>query len=323
MSTFFAENKRVIITTLVLAFLFKLDSSVILFWNNKFKSKSHVQSFLDKKRVWITGASSGVGKELALQIAANSGPDTHLLLSSRRKDLLEDLSKSIQEKYQVGCTVLDFDAKSSDDVISNVVQKAVDGGGLDIVILNHAIFQEQPALDTPIEFTKELFKINYESHVQIAMNVIDRDNWKEKRKGHLVVTASAYGRHGGPYSSSYAASKHALVGFFQSLRVETEPWGLRIDMVLPGPLKTEMHVKEGKAYWNGYFLAVSAERCANLMLSGITGTGWVFYEVWIGDIASLICMYSNMYLPVLGHQIIRLLGFTMDWYHADKIWLWK
>ncbi len=195
------------------------------------------------KTVWIVGASSGIGEAVALAFA-KGGSD--LILSSRRESELERVRKSC-ETLGASCLVLPFDVSDPDE-IAGACRSLLEGRKktIDILVLNSGISQRAPALDTALDVDRRIMEVNYFGLIDIAKRVTGhmlmkgtaRDKKWFSPRGHIVVTSSLSGAFGMPNRSAYAASKHALNGFFESLRAEYGRHGLNVTILMPGSIRT-------------------------------------------------------------------------------------
>ena len=159
------------------------------------------------KNIWITGASSGIGEELALQLSAAGA---NVVISARREEALQAVKAKCAGVGSGPVHVVPLDVTDSDAVtkaVDTVVGKHFAGSGLDLLILNAGKSQRVPAMDTDIQVTRELMKLNYESLFEMTQKVITSDRWMEKGRGHIAVTSSVAGKLPVALSSSYSASK--------------------------------------------------------------------------------------------------------------------
>ncbi|MFM7730967.1 MAG: SDR family NAD(P)-dependent oxidoreductase [Flavobacteriales bacterium] len=221
------------------------------------------------KTIWITGASSGIGEQIACALAPHAGA---LILSARNAAALE----LVKRKCSV-CTkviVLPFDLADEQAITQSTTQAYDAVGRIDILFNNGGVSQRASALDTNEEVERQMFQINYFSNVFLAKLVTQR--MIEHGGGHLVITSSLLGKWGFHLRSTYAATKHALHGFYDSLRFETESQGMLISLVLPGFIRTEIsvHAMDGKGAMTGEMDAnqaggISPEACAKKILDGV------------------------------------------------------
>ena len=266
------------------------------------------------KRIWITGASSGIGEALAEELYSYGA---HVITSARRVDRLRDLAERCANNNESNpdagsIRILPFDALSSSKKYDSVVRKAVGFyGGIDILILNAGQSQTMLALETPEESTRKLMDLNFMSPVRLALAVIKIDEWESKKSGHIILTSSVGGKLAIPLSSSYAASKHALNGFFGTLRAENSSW-MRVDIICPGPVatlidKAAIAIMENTRRDN-FDTKMSVARCAQLMLSSIAGPQGLFYETWMAKQPVLTYSLLNQYIPNIYIVLINFYG---------------
>jgi len=189
------------------------------------------------KVVWITGASSGIGEALALGLAKRKA---RLLLSARNTNALEKISVQCRDAGAMDVKILPFDLKDAAILQQKTLEAIRAFGELDIVILNGGIAQRSLAMNTTIEVDREIMEVDYFSCVAISKFLLP--HFCEKNNGQLVVVSSVMGIIGTPFRSGYAAAKHALHGYFDSLRAEL--WkkykGIRITLVCPGWVRTNI-----------------------------------------------------------------------------------
>lgn len=159
------------------------------------------------KVIWITGASSGIGKELALQL---SKFDCKLILSSRRQEVLEQVKASCSNNENIEVLTLDL---ANYKTMQNVTSKAIEFfGRIDILINNGGISQRSPIIETDIEVDKKLMEIDYLGTVALSKAILP--HFVTNQSGHYVVVSSVMGKFSSSYRSAYCGAKHALHGFF-------------------------------------------------------------------------------------------------------------
>jgi len=221
-----------------------------------------------------------------------SAAGANVVISARREEALHAVKAKCGGVGSGPVHVVPLDVTDSDAVtkaVDTVVGKHFAGSGLDLLILNAGKSQRVPAMDTDIQVTRELMKLNYESLVEMTQKVITSDRWMEKGRGHIAVTSSVAGKLPVALSSSYSASKAAVNAYFSSLRSELR-W-LRVDIVCPGPIATPIaaNAAVGSAASSELLQNESTEnkmpvsRFARLMLSGLAGPSSIFYETWISE----------------------------------------
>lgn len=190
---------------------------------------------LDGQRVWITGASSGIGEAFA---GACARAGARLVLSARREGELERVRRGLPRADEH--RVVAFDMADTAAVEAAAREVLAGGERLDVLVLNAGITQRALARDTGLSVDRRLFEVNFFGPVALTKAVLPA--LRAQGGGRLVVVTSLVGRVGTPLRSGYAASKHALHGFFESLRAEEHDAGVRVTMVLPGFIRTPLPV---------------------------------------------------------------------------------
>ncbi len=191
--------------------------------------------YFKDKRVWITGASSGIGEYLAYALNEEGA---QLILSSRKVEELERVKNRCKKPDAVYILPLDV---SDFEAIPIAVEKAITSfGAIDILINNAGISQRELALKTGLSVDRKIMDVNYFGTIALTKAVCP--HMQSRHSGQIVVISSVMGKIGAPYRSAYAASKHALHGFFDSLRAELYPDGIQISLICPGYVHTNVTV---------------------------------------------------------------------------------
>ena len=186
---------------------------------------------LENKVVWITGASSGIGEALAYALDKKN---CKLIISARRKEELERVASNLNSET----LVLPIDLENTANApswIETIVNKF---GRIDILINNGGIGQKSLAQETSEEVDRKIMEINYFGNVALAKAVLPV--MKKQGGGKIVVITSILGKFGLPLLSTYAASKHALYGYYDSLRLELIGDRINIQLISPGFVNTNV-----------------------------------------------------------------------------------
>lgn len=188
------------------------------------------------KVIWLTGASSGIGEALAYELASKGA---RLILSARRKDELERVKGNcgIERQADIRILPLDLTATSTLQLCADAAVQFF--GQVDILINNGGISQRSFAKDTLIEVDRKIMEVNFFGTIAVTKHLLP--HFLQRRSGHIVTVSSVTGIFGTPYRSTYAASKHALHGFFDSLRAELYKDvgdAITVTMVCPGFIHT-------------------------------------------------------------------------------------
>ncbi|WP_435414216.1 SDR family oxidoreductase [Polaribacter aestuariivivens] len=259
------------------------------------------------KVIWITGASSGIGKALALEL---SKQDVKIIISSRRKESLELVKNECKNPQKV--KIITLDLEEYDTLHPKAAEAIAIFGKVDILINNGGISQRSLVENTQISVDKRIMDINYLGTVALTKAILP--HFIENKSGQFVVTTSIVGKIGTPLRSSYAASKHALHGFFDSLRAENHHHNIAVTSVCPGFINTNVSknaltgngTPQGKmdvATGNG----MSPERLAVLMLKAIKNKK---EEVYIAGAKEKLGVYVKRFFPKLFSILVRKMSVT-------------
>lgn len=205
---------------------------------------------LQDKIAIVTGANRGLGKEIARKLATEGA---YVVLIGRKADELAAVKKSINlAGGNASFYVLDL----TDDraIIDTVAQIKEAFGRIDILINNAGISCEQPLMEMPIDTWYKIIDTNLNSAVRLLKSVLPI--MAENHSGNIVNIASAAGLRGQPRNSAYSASKAGIIAMTQSLGDELRPLGIRVNVVCPGPIDTEMFKKSAN---REYLLAAGGD----------------------------------------------------------------
>ncbi len=263
-------------------------------------------NFKDKV-VWITGASSGIGKAVALALSEQGAK---LIISSRNTEKLEEVKILCANPDMVRLLQVDLDDYHH---LDKLVQEAITlFNGIDILINNGGISQRSLAIDTGIIIDTQIFKTNYFGTVALSKALLPY--FVAKKNGHFVVVTSVVGKIGTPLRSSYAASKHALHGFFDSLRAEIHHHNIAVTLICPGFVNTDVSKNaltgDGspqKTMDKGTANGLSPEAFAKRMLKAIARKK---QEAVIGGKLEVLAVYVKRFFPRILANMIRKLAVT-------------
>jgi len=191
-------------------------------------------SSVKDKVIWITGASSGIGEALSVALSAKGA---RLVLSARREHELQRVKDRCTSKENVHILPMDI---TSFDEHDRITTKAISlFGRVDMLINNAGISQRSFVKDTQFDVYKKIMDFNYFGAVSLTKALLP--HFLSRKTGHYVVITSVTGKFGTPYRSGYAASKHALHGFYDSLRAEL--WqdvkdDIKVTIICPGFIRT-------------------------------------------------------------------------------------
>lgn len=191
------------------------------------------------KVVLITGASRGIGRALALDMASR-GAKIALVARSQK-----DLNEVLAEINGQGMVYV-ADVSQRDAITQAITQVSQQLGPIDVLINCAGIGAFGAFNDERIDVCEELMRVNYLSVVyamKAALPAMIR-----RRQGCIVNIASVVGRIAAPLEAAYSASKYAVVGLSEAVHTEVQPYGVHVCAVLPGPVKTEFFAARGHSY---------------------------------------------------------------------------
>lgn len=189
---------------------------------------------LNNKIIWITGASSGIGKQLALDFAKKN---CKLILSSRNKEKLNEVKTECQ-KFTSDVIILPLDLEDFENMKSKAEEAISYFGKIDVLINNGGISQRSLIMETDISVDWKLINVNYLGTVALSKALLP--HFVQNQSGTFVVVSSVMGKFGSPYRSGYCAAKHALHGFFDVLRMEHQKDNVNVTLICPGFVNTDV-----------------------------------------------------------------------------------
>ena len=183
-----------------------------------------------KKKIWITGASSGIGKALAIKFA-NEG--WQVAASARRVNLLKDLNKNNLNIHPFPLDVRD------ETIVKKVFREIIENfQNLDICVFCTGIFSPESEKKLSLEKIRKIMETNFFGTLNCIVGVAD--HFKEKQNGHISIVASVAGYRGLPVAGGYCASKAALINLAESLYFDFKRYNVRVSLINPGFVKTPL-----------------------------------------------------------------------------------
>lgn len=261
-----------------------------------------MNNFTDKV-IWITGASSGIGEALAYEWGESGA---RLILSSNEPDELNRVVEACRKRrYDAKPLFLDL---TDTDMMP---QKAEDArelwGSVDILVNNGGISQRSMAKDTDIEVDRRIMEIDYFGHIALTKAILP--HMIERGSGHITVTTSVAGLMALPLRSAYCAAKHALHGFFETLRAEVWDDGIRVTLVAPAAVKTDISIKaltengsEFKRMDSQISKGITPAQCARRI---VRGTAREKPLIVMGKGQGKWGVYVYRFLPGLYRRLVR------------------
>jgi short-subunit dehydrogenase len=195
-----------------------------------------MKSFYYNKTVWVTGASSGIGEYLVYELVKLGA---RVVLSARREDELKRV-EAISGADPDQILILPLDLADHTELASKVEQAVSWTGHIDLLINNGGISQRALVTETNLEVEKKIFDVNYFGTVELSRHMAK--HMIARGSGHINVVSSVLGKLSVPGRSTYCSSKHALHGYFNSLRAELHQYGVGVSIVTPGYIKSQVSV---------------------------------------------------------------------------------
>lgn len=255
----------------------------------------------NKKVVWITGASSGIGEALVRAFAKEGAT---LVLSARRKEELERVA--LESGISGQCLILPLDLSSTEN-IAEKTQTVIDKfGRIDVLVNNGGISQRALAKDSPLEIDRKIMEVNYFGQIALTKSVLPF--MLKQKSGHIVVMSSIAGKFGFWFRTAYSASKHALQGFFEALRLETEKEGIKVLIAVPGKIQSNISIHALKGDGSTHNVmdksqeeGMPAAECARIILDAMQKSK---EEILIGG-KEIKAVWIKRHFPGLFGKIIR------------------
>ncbi len=253
-----------------------------------------------QRNIWITGASSGIGKAVALEI---SKENCFLILSGRNEAELNIVAGLCRENGS-NTLVVPFDLSNENSIAEAAEKVLAQNIKIDCLFHFGGISQRSFVNETPLFVDRKIFEVNYFGTIALTKAILP--SMIENGGGQIAVTSSIVGKFGFPYRSSYSASKQALHGFFESLRAENVQQNIRVSIIIPGRIKTNISVnainKEGKAHARmdeGQDKGMAAEKSAKIIIRRLKKEK---KEILVGG-TEVIMVHIRRFLPWLYYRL--------------------
>ena len=254
---------------------------------------------INNKTVWITGASSGIGEALAYELALKN---CKLILSGRNIEALEKVKLNCKSAV---VAILPFDLIDFDNAKNNVEKAISFFGKIDVLINNGGVSQRSLIAETGFEVDKKLIEVDYLGTVALSKALLP--HFIKNQSGHFVTITSLMGKFGSPFRSGYCGAKHALHGFFDVLRMEHEKDKIKVTLICPGFIQT--NVSKNALTGNG----TAQNHDDNATKNGMPVTVFVKkmikavenekFETYIGG-KEVLGIYLKRFFPKLLHKFV-------------------
>ena len=256
---------------------------------------------MQNKVVWITGASSGIGEALAYKFSKEK---YNVIISSRNEIALQKVKE--QCVFSENIKILPLDLEDLDSLNNKANEAWELFGKIDILINNGGISQRSLALETNLETEQRIMRIDFWGTVVLSKSILPK--MIANNGGQIVTVTSLVGKFGTKFRSSYSAAKHALHGYFDSIRSEVWDKNISVTIVCPGFINTNVSINalvgNGKnqgtmddAQAKGMHVDVLAEKMYNAISSKKE-------EVYIGG-KEIYGVYIKRFFPRLFSKMMR------------------
>ncbi len=258
-------------------------------------------NYFKDKICWITGASSGIGEELAIQL---SRLGAIVVLSARNRDALFAVKAKLEhsEKHYV----LPLDLENQVEFSAHFQSILDKYRRFDILFNNGGLSQRSEVHETSMEVDRRIMEINYFGNIALTKTVLPF--LRKQQSGHIVVTSSVAGKFGFFLRSAYSASKHALHGYYESLLLEEAKNNIAITILCPGKINTPISMSA--LHGNGekhnemdhnQATGMPVSECVIKIIKAVSNKK---KEVLIGN-REIYAVYIKRFLPALFWKIIK------------------
>jgi len=247
------------------------------------------------KVVWITGASSGIGKACA-EICSRQG--AKVILSARKEEKL----KAVADQLPGESFILPMDVAETQHTSSKTQEAIQHFGQVDVLINNAGISQRGYVKDTELEVDRRLFEVNFFGNIAVTKALLP--HLMERGNGNIAVISSIAGKLATAGRSTYAASKHALHGYYDALRAEVTDEGIGVHLICPGYVKTDISINALNSDGSTHGVmdpnqeaGISAEDCASAIISAIS------------------CGKKELHIGKMEKVAVQIRKVSPSWYH--------
>lgn len=256
---------------------------------------------LHDKTIWITGASEGIGKALAVQLATEGA---RLILTARSVEKLNEVRASLAGDRHL---VYPMDLLQTEAIPAAVASLLQQVENIDILVNSAGVSQRSLVKDTALAVDRRIMELDYFAAVYLTKSLLP--HMLARKSGGIVTITSVAGKVGTPQRSAYCAAKHALHGFMDSLRAEVYDDDIEVLTVVPGSVRTNISVNalEGDGAKHGVTDPAIAngmpvEECARRIIQGIKGRK---EEILIARGKEKLAVYLQRFFPKLLFRMVR------------------
>ncbi|MCG8574795.1 MAG: SDR family oxidoreductase [Flavobacteriales bacterium] len=253
------------------------------------------------KVAWVIGASSGIGEETARQM---NKAGAIVILSARKEDLLEKVQQSLANPERSQIVPLDLVQQENFKEIAKGIYE--EHGAIDYLFNNGGVSQRGEAFDTSEDVDRKIMEINYFGNIALTKAVLPY--MRKQGSGHIIAMSSIAGKFGFYLRSAYAASKHAMQGFYESLLLEEADNNIKVTIAYPGKINTEISKSAlnsaGEAHGkmdHNQETGMPVEECVRRLLKAVIKNR---KSILIGN-KEIYAVYIKRFFPSLFWRIIK------------------
>ncbi len=264
---------------------------------------------IQDKVIWLTGASSGIGEEMAYQLCEKGAK---LILSARREEELNRVKNACKGSWAEQIKILPLDLSKSEELKSKANEAEGYYGHIDILINNGGISQRALVNDTDMSVYRKIMEVDYFGPIHLSKLVLP--GMLKRKSGQQIVITSATGIISTPYRSAYAAAKHALHGFYDALHAEVYDQNIRVTIIAPGYIQTNVSYnalngsgESQKSHDPGIKNGMTPKNAVQKIVSAIENEK---EEVYFGGFKEMMGVRIKRFFPGLFAKIIRKIKVT-------------
>lgn len=258
-------------------------------------------NYFKDKIIWITGASSGIGEELCIELSKKGA---NIILSARNIHKLQELQTKLHEPSRH--FILPLDLEKSEEfapAFKTILNKY---NRLDILFNNGGLSQRSESSSTSMEVNRRIMEINYFGNIALTQTVLPQ--FHKQGQGQIVITSSIAGKFGFYLRSAYSASKHALHGYYESLALEELKNNIAVTVLCPGkintPISTNALLGTGETHGimdHNQETGMPVTKCVQEILEVVSKKK---REVFIGN-KEILAVHIKRFFPKLFWKIIQ------------------
>jgi len=260
----------------------------------------------NNKIVWITGASDGIGKELAMQLAKEGA---RVILTARNVEKLNAVKDSLAGAEHIVYPMDLLKVEAIPGAVDEVIAKV---GAIDILVNNAGISQRSLAKDTLMEVDRKIMELDYFATVALTKSALP--HMLMRKSGLIISISSIAGKIGTPMRTAYCAAKHAVIGFMDALRAEVHAANIKVMVVTPGSVQTNISINalEGDGQKHNVTdplieNGIPVVECAERIIKGIKNET---PELMIAQGKEKLAVYLRRFFPTLLFKMMTKLKAT-------------